>query len=490
MSRLSSGLAGVRLIHRRTTSVIRRYATGELTARDVVRIATRAARRTRWGGFLFDRSRLAALASADRANAVLRAENDALRGALLDTTELRRNLDAAAATIAHLRRVEVAYAQSVAEQERSVAAQEQSAARELQARDGVGAFVDALQGILFEVNQTTTQSRSAATLILGGKPIGEVMATLVNLSEPVQGARPFQYIVPFLAPRAPFPLVWPDGAEPLRIIDVGSQELSFETDMHAPLRLVAPMRVTGFDPFVAPSGTPDAVIKVKRADGGTISTHRCLLADGNTVTFHVNRFNPASSILPSNQALTEPFGLLGMALETVETRPMPSRRMDDVLSGDTPVDLLKIDVQGAAHIVLAHAAAVLRRTLVCHVEVEFAPVYLGERLFADIDILLREAGFSFVDFFSLGRQRYHGFDTARTRAFHRGRTLWADCIYVRGLDSPNVLSPDELFRAALIMHVCYNKQDLAAELLRRSDALTGGASHSAYMAGLAMEDAA
>ena len=69
----------------------------------------------------------------------------------------------------------------------------------------------------------------------------------------------------------------------------------------------------------------------------------------------------------------------------------------------------------------------------------------------------------------------------------RGRTLWADCIYVRGLDTPDGLTADELFRTALIVHACYNKQDLAAELLGRSDALTGGALRNAYIAGLTPE---
>jgi hypothetical protein len=127
---------------------------------------------------------------------------------------------------------------------------------------------------------------------------------------------------------------------------------------------------------------------------------------------------------------------------------------------------------------------VLRRTLVCHVEAEFAPVYLDERLFADIDTLLRGAGFAFVDFFSLGRQRYASFDTSPARAFHRGRTLWADCVYIRGLDSPDVLTAEELFRAAVIVHTCYNKQDLASEFLRRSDSMTGGALRDAYISGM------
>jgi hypothetical protein len=384
--------------------------------------------------------------------------------------EAQRQLNVATSTIAHLRRMETHY--------------EALAAADGNARRGVQAFIDELQRTLFESGETTPQSHSAAVLVLGDQPVNDAVATLVNLSEPSHGARPFQYVLPFLAPAVPFPLPWPAEMTALRIVDVGSQELDFESDMFAPLRQAAPIEAVGFDPFTPGSDAPDGVVEVQRPDGGTIRTYPHLLADGGMVTFHVNRYDATSSILPANHALTRPFGLLDLSIETVKTQELPSRRLDDVLATLEAADLLKIDVQGAAHTVLNYGRDLLGRTLVCHVEAEFAPVYIGERLFGDVDALLREAGFSFVDFFSLGRQRYASFDGSPARAFHRGRTLWADCIYVRGLDAQETLTADQLFRQALIVHACYNKQDLAAELLRRSDLLTGGTLSEAYISGL------
>jgi FkbM family methyltransferase len=421
-----------------------------------------------------------------------------------DCAEMRRQLDVATSTITHLRRMEERYdamAVDCAEMRRQMDAAtstithlkgmearcEALAAVDSHARRGVQAFVDELQRKLFEVRETTPQSRSAAVLVLGDQPVEDALATLVNLSEPLHGARPFQYVLPFLAASAPFPLPWPEWMASLRIVDVGSQQLDFENDVFAPLPSVAPVEAIGFDPFAVPTDAQNGWVDVRLPDGGSIRTYPHVLADGGMVTFHINRFDATSSILPTNHELTRPFGLLDLALKTLDTQKLQSRRLDDVLADTGAVDLLKVDVQGATHNVLDHGRALLGRTLVCHVEAEFAPVYLGERLFADIDTLLREAGFGFVDFFSLGRQRYAGFDGSRARAFHRGRTLWADCIYLRGLDTPEELTPDELFRQALIMHVCYNKQDLAAELLGRSDTLTGGALRDAYVSSLVIE---
>jgi hypothetical protein len=257
---------------------------------------------------------------------------------------------------------------------------------------------------------------------------------------------------------------------PLRIVDVGSQELAWEEDMYAQLRRVAPAEITGFDPFAQEaSGDSSEPVSVWRPDGTLIHTYSVVVADGSPVTLRINRLDPTSSIFTSNLGLARQFGRLGTALETVETRGFASVRLDDLLP-EVRVDLLKVDVQGASHVVLANSPRILANTLVCHVEAEFAPIYDGERLFADIDTLLREAGFCFVDFYSLGRQRYERFEQSPVRSFHRGRTLWADCIYIRDLDTPDGLTDDELYRGALIVHACYNKQDLAAELLGRLEA--------------------
>jgi len=433
---------------------------------------------------------------------------------------LAANLEQATRTIEHLRRVETAYvkATELAGRTAAEASRLQDWNRDIQitnqqilltnqtlrnanaevsaafqtARRGVQTMMNEWQRMLFEVTGNTAASEGATTLVLADQPVAETLATLINLSEASHGVRPFQHAVPILAPVRPFPLPWRPDLPALRIVDVGSQELDSESDMHAPLRATAPVEITGFDPFAvsdaADAGTVRTSGEVTRSDGRRIRTFPALLADGGTVTLHVNRYDPTSSILPSNHALTRQFGLLDMAVETVETRQLPSHRMDDVLpvEGEAArIDLLKIDVQGAAHMLLENAPKVLRNTLVCHVEIEFAPVYLGERLFGDIDTQLRAAGFCFVDFFSLGRQRYGAFDISPARAFHRGRTLWGDCIYVRGLDTEGALSADDLFRAAVIAHSCYNKQDLAAELLGRLDAMSGTGLQKDYIDGTA-----
>ena len=349
-------------------------------------------------------------------------------------------------------------------------------------KQGVANFVVLVGRTLFE-HANTDAEHSATQLVLTNQP-AQVLDTLIVLSEKNHGSRPFQFMVPFFASPREFPISWPSTLSPLQIVDIGSQILETEDDIYAPLRRSGPTKVIGFDPFVSKSKSQSDPVDVKRPDGSVVKTFPFLIGDGQQVTFHVNRYDATSSILAANHNLTKAFGLLDLALETTKTVELQTRTLDWALGKQVVpdfIDFLKIDVQGASHTVLAHARHSLQRTLVCHVEAEFVQVYENEEVFAGIDALLREAGFCFVDFYSLGRQRYAHFDASPKHGLHRGRTLWGDCIYLRGLDSSAALSPEELFRAAFIMHVCYNKQDIAAELLARHDKLTGSKYLSRYL---------
>lgn len=82
--------------------------------------------------------------------------------------EARRQLDVATSTIAHLRRIEAHF--------------DALCAKDYHSTHGTQAFVDYFQRILFDVRETTPQSRSAAVLVSGDQPAEDAIATLVNLS--------------------------------------------------------------------------------------------------------------------------------------------------------------------------------------------------------------------------------------------------------------------------------------------------------------------
>ncbi|HWD89921.1 MAG TPA: FkbM family methyltransferase [Mucilaginibacter sp.] len=67
------------------------------------------------------------------------------------------------------------------------------------------------------------------------------------------------------------------------------------------------------------------------------------------------------------------------------------------------VDLLKIDVQGAEHLVLGSAENMLKKTKLVYSEVSYRPLYEGSSTFFDIYKLLNERNFRFVAISTAGK---------------------------------------------------------------------------------------
>jgi FkbM family methyltransferase len=83
-----------------------------------------------------------------------------------------------------------------------------------------------------------------------------------------------------------------------------------------------------------------------------------------------------------------------------ETRPVRVRavRLDtflvDLLAGPAPTIALWIDVEGAAYEVLEGIAGIRDRVCLVHVEVETRAFWQGQRLWPDVDALMRQFGFT------------------------------------------------------------------------------------------------
>jgi FkbM family methyltransferase len=187
----------------------------------------------------------------------------------------------------------------------------------------------------------------------------------------------------------------------------------------------------------------------------------------DTRTFHVTR-NPASASLlePNHHFLSQFLELKdSFVVEravTVNTIPLDRCLADH----DIPrADFLELDVQGSELDVLMGAERTLGTTLGVQAEVEFAPMYSGQPLFADVDAYLRARGFQLFDL-----SRYHARRTALDPiTATRGQLLWGHALYLRedgGLDPP--LSARLAVLAGLL-----DFTDLAGVILTRLAASAG-----------------
>ncbi len=73
----------------------------------------------------------------------------------------------------------------------------------------------------------------------------------------------------------------------------------------------------------------------------------------------------------------------------------PVRKLDTLLAGgqNDAIDIIKIDVQGLEHLVIAGATETLKRSTAVYVEVSFRPLYEGSSVFHEIHSMMMKRGF-------------------------------------------------------------------------------------------------
>ena len=244
---------------------------------------------------------------------------------------------------------------------------------------------------------------------------------------------------------------------PIHVVDIGALSAG-SREVYEQLCLYHPVSVIGFEPQAqAPETT-----QIKSM---TRTVLPVALGDGQPVRLHRTHFRAASSTRPPNAALLSAYHALPemLTVDTVDT--VATVRLDDVaeIAG---CDLLKIDVQGAELDVLRNGERVLAGTSAVIVEVEFAPLYQGQPLFADLDGFLRGLGFEFLGFLEMGGAAWR----AAPFGEQLGRLTWADAVYVASDRRLTAMGASGIMRAFLTAHHVLRNSGYAAHLLALYDA--------------------
>jgi FkbM family methyltransferase len=143
------------------------------------------------------------------------------------------------------------------------------------------------------------------------------------------------------------------------------------------------------------------------------------------------------------------------------------------------IDFLQVDVQGAELNIFQGAQQIIKNsTLAIQTEVEFAPIYKNQPLFADVDSHLRQQGFFLQELKELvwiSKKSFPGLGynksslppelKAGVPQHFSGQLLWSDAFYFQDLLSqPSPVSPEKLLKQACIADILYFP-DYALELL-------------------------
>ncbi|MDP8245329.1 MAG: FkbM family methyltransferase [Candidatus Hinthialibacter antarcticus] len=139
------------------------------------------------------------------------------------------------------------------------------------------------------------------------------------------------------------------------------------------------------------------------------------------------------SLLPPDNEFTHRYNM--EKWREIETVPVKTRSLDSIVYGDYPNnqyygEFIKLDTQGTEYEILLGAERTLRERCVAVVsEVAFFPIYKGQRLFSDVESLLRKQGFSFYGFTDMAYRSKRLID--KTKQKSNERIFYADAVFFK-----------------------------------------------------------
>ncbi len=196
--------------------------------------------------------------------------------------------------------------------------------------------------------------------------------------------------------------------QPLSFVDIGARG-----GIHP---LVEPIKeyvsVLGFEP------DKDACKEVSgcfpfalSANGGAATLYRCAASTND-------------SLRPINQKFVDRYNMVKFA--QIGSDEVQTEMLDRVLAYQ-PLqgEFLKLDTQGTEYEILQGARLTMKGSAAAiYCEVEFAQIYRGQRLFSDVEMLVRGHGFSFIGFDNMSYR-------SRTPWKGRERLLHADALFIK-----------------------------------------------------------
>jgi FkbM family methyltransferase len=176
---------------------------------------------------------------------------------------------------------------------------------------------------------------------------------------------------------------------PITLVDIGAHEGCFTEALRA---------YTGIKQGLLVEPLPGKVLLLRRKfPDSTFAVEECVVGNSKeSVKLMVNEYEVTSSILNIHRDSRD--------LSLLDVRPRSElicqqRTLDSLVADHNfqRVDLLKIDVQGVEHLVLAGGQKALLQVSLIWIEVSFRPLYESSSTFADIYATLQTAGFRLLE---------------------------------------------------------------------------------------------
>lgn len=209
-------------------------------------------------------------------------------------------------------------------------------------------------------------------------------------------------------------------------------------------------RLIGFDPDAVECARLNALLPA-----GSLETFVpvALGKEPGPATLHITLEPGCSSIYPPEETLADRFpGLSVIKVARRETIQLETLDRWAAAAGVDEISFAKLDTQGCELDILRGGEQALDKCLGLEVEVEFATIYRGAPLFAEVDTYLRSRGFALWRLCGLYHysERCTGLATSEEFVDYsglvvrspagNGRLWWGNAIYLRDFRDPWVLA--------------------------------------------------
>jgi FkbM family methyltransferase len=250
---------------------------------------------------------------------------------------------------------------------------------------------------------------------------------------------------------------------PLMLIDVGARG-GMQNNWSRARRF---LRVIGFEP------DPKEFEHLLKGGTSSNTTYLNTALDNKTTTriLNLTRSGGVSSIFAPNRDFLNRFPEYER-FDVLKTIPLSTDTLDNQLHKNQiqDVDFIKVDTQGSELYILQGGEKTISNSVFgIEVEVEFASMYQGQPLFADVDNYLRSIGYQLFDL----RPCYWKRSIGKDYGGPKGQIIFADALYFRDYKSFHKISDkisDMVEKKSKILRslslcVLYGYLDYALELV-------------------------
>lgn len=182
-------------------------------------------------------------------------------------------------------------------------------------------------------------------------------------------------------------------------------------------------------------------------------------------TFYTYPTDGFSSLYQLNRPSLDYLGRFQRQQNNESSISVELRRLDQIKEVP-PVDILKMDVQGAEVDILQSGKKKLAKAVAIIPEVRFYRLYQNEPLLGDLDLALRAQGFVLHKFLPpkalpLPNSQSHRIKTAA----QRNQLVDGDAVYIRDMEDLDGWSDQQLAHLAIASGCIFDSQDLAIRCL-------------------------